>query len=84
MKESFDKHDAATAEDILSFLKANDIDLDMLSFQTYNALQHQCLEELMVPKKSYRIFWSDGCLIFHAKDIDPTPSTNIATIRVPS
>ena len=36
MKESFDKHDAATAEDILSFLKANDIDLDMLSFQTYD------------------------------------------------
>ena len=36
MKESVDKSGAGTAKDIIKSLKDNEIELDMLSFQTYD------------------------------------------------
>ena len=44
MKESVDKSGAGTAKDIIKSLKDNEIELDMLSFQTYD-FTAQCLED---------------------------------------
>ena len=42
IKESVDKTGAGTAKDVISSLRENEIDVDMLAFQTYTISRHQC------------------------------------------
>ena len=41
IKESVDKTGAGTAKDVISSLRENEIDVDMLAFKTYDS-RHQC------------------------------------------
>ena len=79
MKESVDKSGAGTAKDIIKYLKYNEIELDMLSFQMYdftasmsgrlNGAQKVLQDMLEQPVP---------CRTSHAKVTIPIRSTNIA------